>query len=89
MRLSAFGIPVVAAAVLTAAACDRRAQQEALSTDPQTTLPADRDANRSSDDAAPVTARDADGARTSAPPVDGVGDAPPADAPDNATPEGR
>ncbi|KLI99434.1 hypothetical protein [Luteimonas sp. FCS-9] len=76
MRPSPFArplVPVLASlALLAAAGCDRREQQEALSTDPQTVEPADRDANRNPDADAGITAQDVDGRRTAVPPPDSV-----------------
>ncbi|WP_394001788.1 hypothetical protein ACF3M1_14430 [Luteimonas sp. WGS1318] len=81
MRPSA-RVPALLALVLVAtAACDRRPQQEALTTDPQTTTPADQNANRSPDEAAGVTARDVDGSRSSTPPDDSIEQAPPPEPP--------
>lgn len=76
MRPTLFVRPLAAAlaslVLFAAAGCDRRDQQEALSTDPQTVPPPDHAANRNPDAGAGVTAQDVDGDRTAAPPADSV-----------------
>lgn len=92
MRLSLSAATLAVALALVSAGCvDRRSGDDVTASEPATTMPADTQVNRSPDENAAVTARDADGDRTLAPPAGSIQQRPRdhSDTPDEPQPPAR